>query len=146
MSTSQQVVERNSPGTTVLSVTADRYLGIDPGLVRTGYAILERSQNGPAVREGGVIRSTTRLSLAERVAEIGRGVREVIEEYQPNIMAIEQVFSLVRNPKSAILAHLSRPSWRGSFVGSLALEISKIFGVPTGETTPKTMLKSYRRN
>ena len=78
-------------------------LGVDPGLNRTGYAILERSASGPVLREGGVIRSTQSLSLAERVLEIGRGLREVIAEFQPDVLAIEQVFSTVQFPKAAIL-------------------------------------------
>jgi crossover junction endodeoxyribonuclease RuvC len=80
-----------------------RYLGIDPGLNRTGYAVIERSSAGPALLEGGVIRSQQKLSLAERVLEIGEGIREVVEEYHPAIMAIEQVFSTVQYPKTALL-------------------------------------------
>ena len=80
-----------------------RYLGIDPGLVRTGYAVLERGPRGPVLREGGVIRSTPKLSLSERVLEIGQGVREVLEQYQPAVMAIEQVFSTVQYPKTALM-------------------------------------------
>ena len=80
-----------------------RYLGIDPGLVRTGYAVLERGTRGPVLREGGVIRSTPKLSLSERVLEIGQGVREVLEQYQPAVMAIEQVFSTVQYPKTALM-------------------------------------------
>ncbi len=86
-----------------LPLTDGLYLGIDPGLVRTGYALLERSKNGPALIEAGVIRSTSKLSLAERVHEIGDGMRELFDDFQPQVMAIEQVFSLVRNPKSALL-------------------------------------------
>jgi crossover junction endodeoxyribonuclease RuvC len=78
-------------------------LGVDPGLNRTGYAILERSNRGPILREGGVIRSTQSLSLAERVLEIGRGIREVIAEFHPEVLAVEQVFSTVQFPKTAIL-------------------------------------------
>ena len=78
-------------------------LGVDPGLNRTGYAILERSAQGPVLREGGVIRSTQSLSLAERVLEIGRGLREVIADFQPDVLAIEQVFSTAQFPKTAIL-------------------------------------------
>jgi crossover junction endodeoxyribonuclease RuvC len=81
----------------------DRYLGIDPGLNRTGYAVIERSPEGPILREGGVIRSTQKLSLAERVLEIGEGIREVVEQYRPAVMAIEQVFSTVQYPKTALL-------------------------------------------
>ena len=78
-------------------------LGIDPGLCRTGYALLQRGPHGPILREGGVIRSTPRLSLAERVLEIVEGLREVLVEYQPQVMAIEQIFSTVQFPKTAIL-------------------------------------------
>jgi crossover junction endodeoxyribonuclease RuvC len=80
-----------------------RYLGIDPGLNRTGYAVIERRSGRPALLEGGVIRSTQKLSLAERVLEIGEGIREVVEQYHPAIMAIEQVFSTVQYPKTALL-------------------------------------------
>ena len=83
--------------------TPARYLGIDPGLNRTGYAVLERGPRGPVLREGGVIRSTQKLPLSQRVLEIGQGVREVLEQYQPAVMAIEQVFSTVQYPKTALL-------------------------------------------
>ena len=43
----------------------ERILGIDPGLHRTGYAVLDRSASGPVLREGGIVRSTVALSLAE---------------------------------------------------------------------------------
>ena len=78
-------------------------LGVDPGLNRTGYAILERSATGPVLREGGVIRSTASLTLAERIREIGHGVREVISEFRPDVLAIEQVFSSPQFPRTAIM-------------------------------------------
>lgn len=78
-------------------------LGVDPGLNRTGYAILERSARGPVLREGGVIRSTASLTLAERVLEIGRELREVISEFQPQVLALEQLFSTPQFPRTAIL-------------------------------------------
>ena len=81
----------------------ERILGIDPGLHRTGYAVLDRSSSGPVLREGGIVRSTVALSLAERVYEISTGLKEVLEQYQPGVMAIEQVFSTGRYPKSALL-------------------------------------------
>jgi crossover junction endodeoxyribonuclease RuvC len=83
--------------------TTDLCLGIDPGLNRTGYALLLRTPDGPELREAGVIRSTAGKSLAQRVHEIGSGLREVIDDFRPDVMAIEQVFSLARNPKSALL-------------------------------------------
>lgn len=81
----------------------DRYLGVDPGLNRTGYALIERTAKGPLLREGGIVSSSRSDSLAQRVLEIGRGIREMLEEYQPQLMAIEQVFSYGPNPKTALL-------------------------------------------
>ncbi|MBX3436383.1 MAG: crossover junction endodeoxyribonuclease RuvC [Planctomycetaceae bacterium] len=81
----------------------DRYLGIDPGLNRTGYAVLVRTPDGPELEEGGVIRSTPDWPLAQRVAEIGRGLSEVIDEFGPQTVAIEQVFSHGSYPKTAVL-------------------------------------------
>jgi len=105
-----------------------RYLGIDPGLNRTGYAVFERGARGPVLCEGGVIRSTQKLPLAERVLEIGQGVREVLEQFRPSVVAIEQVFSTVQYPKTALLmAHA-----RGAILYAAAE-----FGVPVVHYTPR---------
>ena len=90
-------------GNTFTGPVQDRYLGIDPGLNRTGYAIIVRTEEGPVLEEGGVISSRGDWPLAERVAEIGRGLAEVIEEFAPEAMAIEQVFSHGSYPKTAVL-------------------------------------------
>ncbi|MFP6770603.1 MAG: crossover junction endodeoxyribonuclease RuvC [Planctomycetaceae bacterium] len=78
-------------------------VGIDPGLNRTGYAVMSIKAGQLVLHEAGVVRSTDGCSLAERVAEIGQGLDEVLTEFRPGVLAIEQVFSLVRNPKSALL-------------------------------------------
>ena len=80
-----------------------RVLGIDPGLNRTGYAILEQSSRGPVLKEGGIIQSTKKLPLSERIYEIASGLRDLMTEFQPAVMAIEQVFSHTEFPKTAIL-------------------------------------------
>jgi crossover junction endodeoxyribonuclease RuvC len=110
----------------------DLCLGIDPGLNRTGYALLLRTPNGPELREAGVIRSTTGKSLAQRVHEIGSGLREVIADFRPDVMAIEQVFSLARNPKSALLLAHAR--------GALLMTAADC-GVPVVHFTPTQVKK-----
>lgn len=104
-----------------------RYLGIDPGLNRTGYAILEQSSKGPVLCEGGIIHSTQDSNLANRVHEIGSGIREVMEEYRPDIMVIEQVFTTPKFPKSSIImAHA-----RGAII-----YVAHEAGVPVVHYTP----------
>ena len=93
-----------------------RYLGIDPGLNRTGYALLERRSDGPALLEGGIVRSAAKESLQPRVHEIATGIREVVEELNPGIVAMEQIFSHGQNLKTALqLAHV-----RGAILATLA--------------------------
>lgn len=93
-----------------------RYLGIDPGLNRTGYALLERRTGGPALLEGGIVRSSPKDSLQRRVHEIATGVREVVTELNPGIVAMEQIFSHGRNLKTSLqLAHV-----RGAILATLA--------------------------
>lgn len=102
-------------------------IGIDPGLNRTGYAVIERRGGRAVLREGGVVRSTKTLSLAERVLEIGRGVREVLDEFTPAAVAIEQVFSHAEYPKTAVLmAHA-----RGTILFNIADK-----GIPVVHYTP----------
>ncbi|QDT63377.1 crossover junction endodeoxyribonuclease RuvC [Calycomorphotria hydatis] len=86
-----------------MSQQAEYVLGIDPSLSCTGYAVLERNGQGATLREGGVIRTKQSDSLVDRVVEIGRGVRELVEQYQPTHAAIEQVFSHAKFPKTAVL-------------------------------------------
>jgi len=103
------------------------FLGIDPGLNRTGYAVLARSSAGPVLLEGGVLRSSRGMTLAERVFEIAHGLREVIQEFRPASVAIEQVFSHGQYPKTAVLmAHA-----RGAI-----LFVARDHALPTTHYTP----------
>ncbi|MEQ9408797.1 MAG: crossover junction endodeoxyribonuclease RuvC [Fuerstiella sp.] len=106
----------------------DRYLGLDPGLNRTGYALLERRPGGPFLVEGGILRSTQKQTLQHRVHEIARGLREVLQELKPDVVAIEQIFSHIKHPKSALLmAHA-----RGAILLTLAeSELPVVHYTPT---------------
>lgn len=95
------------PSATPVPIRRQRYLGIDPGLRRTGYAIIERTAKGPVLREGGVIQSSPDWPLHQRLQEISKGLREVIAETRPEAAAVEQVFSHTRNVRSSLmLAHV----------------------------------------
>jgi crossover junction endodeoxyribonuclease RuvC len=84
------------------SSTVQRVVGFDPGLNVTGYGVVDC--DGPRVRlvEAGTVRSKGE-SLEERLHTIHAGVSEVIAAFKPGAMAIEQVFSHARFPKTAIL-------------------------------------------
>lgn len=85
---------------------AHRVLGIDPGLQVTGYAILEASPRGPRVCEAGVIRSAegrAPTEMAERLRVLYDGIVEVLDQFRPNAVAVEQLFAHYDHPRTAIL-------------------------------------------
>ncbi len=90
---------------------ARRILGVDPGLNITGYGVIEvgtASGSMPLpgkVRliEAGIIRSKPKDSIEARLGEIHSGMREVIETHEPDVMALEQLFSHYERPRTAIL-------------------------------------------
>jgi crossover junction endodeoxyribonuclease RuvC len=81
----------------------ERILGIDPGLNITGYGVLEAVEGRLRLCEAGVVRGKTRNSLTARLAEIHQGVSELIAALRPTVMALEQLYSHYRQPRTAIL-------------------------------------------
>jgi crossover junction endodeoxyribonuclease RuvC len=80
-----------------------RILGIDPGLNITGYGVVECDGGKPRLCEAGVVRGKSRGSIAARVAEIHQGVADVIAEFGPTCMAVEELYSHYARPRTAIL-------------------------------------------
>lgn len=81
-----------------------RVVGIDPGLNVTGYAVLQPGAGGPYVAEAGVIRpGGAARSLASRLETLHRGVLEVLDAFPPVALALEQVHSHWKHPRTAIL-------------------------------------------
>jgi crossover junction endodeoxyribonuclease RuvC len=68
-------------------------LGIDPGLTRCGYAVLQmNSAQDITAKALGVIRTPTTSSLPERLGEIHQEFESLLSDYRPHAVAIEQVF------------------------------------------------------
>ncbi|GAA6167643.1 crossover junction endodeoxyribonuclease RuvC [Sessilibacter corallicola] len=67
-------------------------LGIDPGSLKTGFGIVNSVGGKNEYVASGVIRLPANESLPERLKIIFQSVTDVIIEYQPNEMAVEQVF------------------------------------------------------
>lgn len=75
-------------------------LGIDPGSQRTGFGVLDVTGSRLRYVASGVIR-TSQAGFAARLCEIFRCMQTVVEQYQPQQIAIEKVF-VNRNPDSAL--------------------------------------------
>lgn len=83
-----------------------RLLGIDPGLQITGYAVIEVGTQGPIVCEAGILRSVEgreHLELAPRLLSLYNGILEVIEQFRPQVVVVEQLYAHYEHPRTAIL-------------------------------------------
>lgn len=67
-------------------------LGIDPGSRKTGYGLVQKRGAQVAYVASGVIRMQAELGLPERLQVIFASLTEIIEQYRPSQMAVEQVF------------------------------------------------------
>src|SRR5258708_31430024 len=94
------------PSPPILPAPARRILGIDPGLQVTGYAVLEVRPRAPHVCEAGIIRTSPgrkTTDVALRIRTLYDGILEVLEQYRPDVMVVEQLFAHYKHPRTAIL-------------------------------------------
>ncbi len=78
-------------------------LGIDPGLDTTGYGLIDFGEGQYRVIEAGVVRSTARLSLSERLGEIARDISAVLAQFSPDGVAVEELYAHYNHPRTAII-------------------------------------------
>lgn len=78
-----------------------RILGLDPGLRRTGWGVIETRDNRLSHIANGTIVPPPKASTATRLTYLYDGVREVLGEHEPDAAAIEEVF-VNRNAGSAL--------------------------------------------
>lgn len=77
-----------------------RILGIDPGSRLTGFGVLDFAGDTPTYIASGTIRSPDG-TFPDRLKKIFIAVNEIVEQYRPDIVAIETVF-MARNAGSAL--------------------------------------------
>ena len=82
-----------------------RVLGIDPGLNLTGYGVVDHCGRESVLVEAGVIRlpAAGNNNLAARLEKLFESVSEVIREFQPHKVCLEEIYSHADYPRTAIL-------------------------------------------
>ena len=78
-----------------------RVLGIDPGSRITGYGIVDQIGNRLVHVDNGAVFTDAHKDFAIRLQRIYRGLTEVIEQYRPDAMAVENIF-FATNVQSAL--------------------------------------------
>src|SRR5262249_44325223 len=115
-----------------------RVLGIDCGVERTGYGVIESDGRAHRLLAAGGIRTSPGTPLEARLLRIAQGLREAIGQHAPSAAAVEEVFHAV-NVKTALkLAH----------VRGIALLVAAEAGLQMGEYSPlevKSSVVGYGR-
>ncbi|MBI3952660.1 MAG: crossover junction endodeoxyribonuclease RuvC [Candidatus Doudnabacteria bacterium] len=84
-----------------------RILGIDPGIGRTGYAILEQNDKDIVLRSCGCIETKPGKPEADRLLEIKKDLVNLIKKWKPETVCVESLF-FAQNVKTAMAVGQAR--------------------------------------
>ncbi|MBX3532532.1 MAG: crossover junction endodeoxyribonuclease RuvC [Rhizobiaceae bacterium] len=128
-------------------MAAIRIIGIDPGLRRTGWGVVESAGNALTFVASGTVRSDDAASLANRLVQLHEGLTAVLDEFAPAEAAVEATF--VNKDASATLKlgqargiAMLVPALRGLAVAEYAPNAVKktVIGVGHGDKAQIAMM------
>ncbi len=109
-----------------------RIIGIDPGLRRTGWGVVETFGNSLRFVASGTVTSDGDFDLASRLKQLHDGLSGVVHEHRPHEAAVEQTFV----NKDAV-ATLKLGQARG-----IAMLVPALAGLPVAEYAPNAVKKA----
>ncbi|MFL0781651.1 MAG: crossover junction endodeoxyribonuclease RuvC [Prochlorococcus sp.] len=69
-----------------------RILGIDPGLARVGYGVIDTGGGRQSMLDCGIIRTDPGRSEGDRMVEIAKDLRQLIRTWRPELASVEKFF------------------------------------------------------
>jgi crossover junction endodeoxyribonuclease RuvC len=123
----------------IASQKSTRVIGIDPGLNITGYGVVTACGSDVKLLEAGVIRLPPSKgdNLPARLESLFHELQEVIKEFSPRAMCLEEVYSHADYPRTAILMGHAR--------GVICLA-AKLQGIPVLSFSAKRVKQSVTGN
>lgn len=109
-----------------------RIMGIDPGLRRTGWGVIETRGNGLRFVAAGTVRSDGKADLASRLCQLHEGLGAVLHAHMPHEAAVEATFV---NKDAAATLKLGQA--RG-----VAMLVPALAGLPVAEYAPNAVKKA----
>lgn len=109
-----------------------RLIGLDPGLQKTGWGVLESKGTHLSHVANGVVTSDPKQSLSDRLLALHDGLQEVIALWQPEAAAVEEVF-VNKNPVSTLKLGQAR---------GMSLLVPALHGIPVREFSANHIKKS----
>jgi crossover junction endodeoxyribonuclease RuvC len=111
---------------------AIRILGIDPGLRRTGWGVVEIAGNRLTFLGCGSVQTRDQDALAIRLVSIHDGLARILEEFRPDEAAVEATF-VNKNATATLKLGQAR---------GIAMVVPARAGVPVAEYAPNLVKKS----
>jgi crossover junction endodeoxyribonuclease RuvC len=109
-----------------------RILGIDPGLRRTGWGVVEIAGNALSFLACGSVTTNDRDTLAARLLVIHDGLTRILDEYRPDEAAVEETF-VNKDARATLKLGQAR---------GIAMVVPARAGVPIAEYAPNLVKKS----
>jgi len=111
---------------------AVRLLGVDPGLRKMGYGLIDRIGNKLTHVAHGTITSTASDDLPERLRDLFNGLSRILDQYEPDEAAVEQTF-VNKDPVATLKLGQAR---------AVALLVPSLRGLPVAEYAPNHVKKA----
>jgi crossover junction endodeoxyribonuclease RuvC len=112
-----------------------RILGIDPGLARVGYGVIEITASQQRMLDCGMIRTDPGRSEGERMVEIAGDLRQLVRAWRPDLAVVEKFFFYRSSTTISVVQA------RGVLVMTLAR-----FGIPLLEFPPMQIKQALTGN
>lgn len=84
-----------------------RVVGIDPGIGRTGWGVVDCISAKVSVVEYDCLETKAGIALADRIAAVYAGMLQIFEQFQPDVVAVEELF-FNTNVKTALIVGQAR--------------------------------------
>lgn len=112
-------------------------MGIDPGLTRCGLSVVQAGRGREVLPVAvGIVRTPATAELSERLLRLSEGVNQWMDDYRPDVVAVERVFE--RGNVSTVI-HTAHAS------GVLVLAAAQR-GIPVHMYTPSEVKKAISGN
>lgn len=108
-------------------------LGLDPGLANTGFGAIKCGKVRPSVIKCGYIKTSPKEHISNRLYQIHSDINHLVHTLRPDLIAVENIFSLIRYPRAGILL--------GGVLGIIYLTVSQN-NISMKEITPREIKNS----
>lgn len=85
-----------------------KILGIDPALTVTGYGLIDTGKNKLSLIEAGIIMTSPRQDMPERLNKIFDSISKLITDTQPDVLVLEKLYAHYRHPTTAYILGAAR--------------------------------------